>query len=689
MRSCQIKIILILITSLVFLFSTGIQAEEGMWTFDNPPFKQLKEKFNFEPTSDWLEHVRLSSCKVETGSGSFISSTGLILTNHHVVRNQIQKMSTPGNDYIKNGFYAKTLADEIKCPDMDIRVLVSIQNVTGRVQKAAEGLKEKEAVVARKKEIARIEKENAEKTGLLSNVVVLYYGGEYSLYTFKKFKDIRLVFVPELEAARFGGDHDNFTYPRHHLDFAIFRAYENDKPANLKHYFKVNPAGLKENELVFVVGHPGTTSRLLTSTQLMFLKSSYYPMNIEHLRRSMNLLIKYSTLGQEQKRRATSKILSWQNSLKRFEGEYSGLQIDRNIKSFRAKEMKLQEAVDKDPQLKKIAGDSWEKIISLVNKYDKRYKSFFYTSPDEQLIDSAKILVFIAKESQKPNEERLSAYYDSQIVKKKATLLSKAPIYKDMQEVLLVDHFKEALEKLGPDDIYVKTILDGKTPEQRAKELVRETKLDDPQFRASLLQGGEEAILKSDDPLIKLALKLEPIEREMLRWVELEYRGPLNAEHEKIAQARFKVYGKNVYPDATGTLRISYGKVKGYPYNGTIAPYKTTFYGMFDRYYSFEGKDNTWILPKRYIDNAGKMSLATPLNFVSTADIIGGNSGSPQINSKGEIIGLIFDGNWEAQPGRYVYDDTSQRSISVSLAAIVEVLDKLYGANRIVDEMMK
>jgi hypothetical protein len=665
-------------------FNQPVIAEEGMWTFDNLPLKDIKEKYNFEPSKDWIEHTRLAAVKFDRGSGSFISSTGLALTNHHVIRGHIQKISTPEKDYVKNGFYAKTLAEEIKCPDMELKILVNLENVTGKIEKAAQGLSEKEAILARNKEVAKIEKESKD-----GNIVVLYRGGEYWLYTYKVYKDVRLVFAPEDSVSLFGGRYDNFTYPRYDLDFAIVRAYENGKPAQIKHYFKTNPKGVKENELVFVVGHPGSTSRLQTYSQILLLKDCYYPNYLEYLKDAIATLENYASKGPEQKRQVIAEMHSKENYLKRAEGEYAGLRVQANMENFKQKENQLKQNVQKMPELKDRIGDPWGKIDKAVEDYKSRYKRYYWYTQDERLMEIGLKIVRMVNEVKKPDSERLGGYHDSQLSALKKNLLSPAPIYKEMEEAILAGYLEKIKEKIGENDPYVKTLLGGKTPQERAKELIAGTKLNDPNFRKTLIEKGEEAVLKSDDPIIKLALQLDPTRREIKKWSDLEYGGVLDAQHEKISNVRFKIYGKSVYPDATSTLRVSYGVIKGYPYNGTICPFKTTLFGMYDRYFSFGNKDGLWDLPKRYLDNMKNIDLSTTLDFVYTCDTIGGNSGSPVINKNAEIIGLNFDSNMEGLIGRYYYESTKKRSIAVSMSAIVEVLDNIYGAKELVKEILE
>jgi hypothetical protein len=688
MRTKIYRIFAVLI-ALILFSSNAVKSEEGMWTLDNLPLKNLKNKYKFVPTNEWLDHVRLSSVRFsDGGSGSFISPTGLVLTNHHVAEGQLQKMSSANKDYLKCGFQAKSLAEEVKCPDLELNVLVDMKNVTDIVQKASKGKNDKEIAVNTQKVIAKIEKENSEKTKLRCEVVNLYHGGEYWLYTYKKYRDVRMVFAPEKSVAYFGGDYDNFTYPRYDLDFTILRAYENDKPAQIKNYLKVNTNGIKNGELIFVSGNPGSTDRLITYAQFEFSRDFQYPFNINYFKHKIKVLDDYSKRGPEQKRRAGSVVFSLQNSMKAQMGEFEGLKNKNINREFKKRDMELKKSVLNNPTLKKEIGDPWTVIDNCLNDYKKNFKIVTYRVTEGRLPELAMAIVFYAIESKKPDGERLAAYHEAKIDALKYELFSPAPIYKDLDEVLLADHMKTALKELGPNDEYLKILLDGKTPEARAKELIQGTKLADVEYRKSLIKGGMEALKKSDDPLIKVALKLEPVRRKIKKWAEVDFFGVLNAASQKVAKARFKVYGKNTYPDATFTLRLSYGAVKGYPYNGTIAPYQTTFYGMFDRYYSFNKEKNEWMLPERFLEGKNKIEMTTPLNFVTTNDIIGGNSGSPLINRDGEIVGLAFDGNMESLPGNFMFDETANRCVALNLGAIVEVLKKMYNADGILNEII-
>ncbi len=682
--TCLLMIFLVSLCSSVLTLS-----DEGMWTFDNPPTKQLKEKYGFTPTQEWLDHVRLASVRfMDGGSGSFVSPNGLVLTNHHVAMGQLQKISTAETNYVATGFYAATPEEEIKCPDLEVNILFSVEDVTKEVMAALkEDMTDAETLKARDAVIAKIEKESLDKTGLRSNVVSLYRGGEYWLYRYKKYTDVRLVMAPERQAAFFGGDSDNFTYPRYDLDFAFFRVYENDKPVQSEHYLKWNAKGAGENELVFVSGNPGSTDRLYTYRRLEFQRDIFYPIVLKYIDRRLEMLAEYSARGEEQARRALGQIFGFQNGKKALSAEFDQL-MNENLMAKRKKdEEDFRKFVASKPEWQEKYGDAWDVIAETVEKNQDIFKKLFFQQlQGSRMAGYATNIVRYVVEVKKDDADRLPGYHDSELEELRFRLFSPAPIYKDFEEALLIGNFKLSMEELGADDEFITTVLKGRSPEEVMKELVSGTKLDDPEFRKSLIEGGEKAVKKSKDPMIVMAREVDPMMRELEKWTRDNVESVLTSASEKIAQARFAVYGKTTYPDATFTLRLSYGTVKGYPMNATMAPYKTTLYGLYDRSISFDMKGE-YALPQRFWDRQDKLDLSTPVNFVSTCDIIGGNSGSPVINKEAELVGLIFDGNIESLAGRFVFDDTTNRAVSVHSAYIIEAMRKLYDAGKLADEV--
>ncbi len=653
------------------------------------PLKQLKAQYNFTPTQAWLDHVRLSSVRLnDGGSGSFVSPHGLLLTNHHVARGQLQKNSTAGHDYIQTGFYASAPDQEMKSPDLEVNVLVSMENVTDRVQAAVKNVKGAEAEFsARKAAIAAIERESQEKTGLRSDVVTLYQGGEYWLYRYKKYTDVRLVFAPEQQIAFFGGDPDNFTYPRYDLDLALFRVYENGKPIDSKDYLKWNPKGAADNDLVFVSGNPGSTERLDTIAQLTQERDLVEPNTLKILKDRIRVLKEFSAKGPEQAREAASRVFSLENSRKAYEGRLQGLDDPAVFAKKQKEENEFKAKVMANSQWKSAYGNAWTEIEAAEKKAASRYKEQYYHGLDSSLASLATTIVEYVAEIKKPDGERLPGFHDSQLDSLKFQLASPAPTYNDMEIARMTGALSLDLAEAGPNDPFVKTVLNGQTPQQVATALVNGTKLGDPAERKKLIDGGESAVAASSDPMIVLARKLDPMRRELIKWNEQNVESVEQRAGEQLGKARFAAYGKTMYPDATFTLRLSYGQVKGYPMNGTEAPPKTTMFGLYDRAASFN-YDGPFDLPSRYKEGRGKLDLSTPMNFVTTNDIIGGNSGSPVINRNAEIVGLIFDGNIESLVGDFVYDIGKNRAVAVHTAAMTEALTKLYGAQKLVDELL-
>jgi len=660
-----------------------------MWTFDNPPVKQLREKYNFTPTQQWLDHLRLSCVRLnDGGSGSFVSPHGLLLTNHHVALGQLQKNSSAEHDYVRDGFYAATPDEEMKSPDLEVNVLVSTENVTDRVNAAVKtATKAEEEFARRKAVVADIERESTEKTGFRSDVVTLYAGGEYWLYRYKKYTDVRLVFAVEEQTAFFGGDPDNFTYPRYDLDMALFRVYENGKPIDSKDYLKWNPKGAGDGELVFVSGHPGGTERLGIYADLVSLRDDNLPFIIQNFKRRIAVLKEYAARGPEQSRQATTLIFGLENGRKVFEGRRDGLQ-DKNLMEKKRKEDEdFRAKVNANPEWKREYGGAWTMEEEAIQKARPRDKQLFFRTADSQLYAFATQIVTYVAEVKKPDGERLPGFHESQLESLKHRLFSPAPIYPELEIARMTSAIESAQKELGAGDSWVKGVLDGRTPKDAVSQLITGTKLTDAALRKSLVEGGQAAVDASTDPMIVMARRIDPVRREQIKWFEDNVQSVAQRAGELLGKARFAVYGKNTYPDATFTLRLSYGQVQGFPMNGTIAPYKTTFYGLYDRAASFDYKE-PFDLPKRYIDGKDKLDLSTPFNFVSTNDIIGGNSGSPVVNRNGDIVGLIFDGNIESLVGDFVYDSYQNRAVAVHTGGMTEALKKLYGAQELVDELL-
>jgi len=665
-----------------------VRADEGLWTFDNPPSKRLQERYGFTPSQEWLDHVRLSAVRLnDGGSGSFVSAHGLLLTNHHVARRQLQNNSSAAHDYLRDGFYAATPDQEMKSPDLEVNVLMSMENVTARVQEAMKGISDaQKQLAARKEVVARLERESTQATGLRSDVVTLYHGGEYWLYRYKKYTDVRLVFAPEQQIAFFGGDPDNFSFPRYDLDIALFRVYENGKPLETSHYLKWSAKGAAAGDLVFMAGHPGSTSRLDTVAQLLRRRDSTLPVQLAQLKQRIETIQRYSTRGPEQARQAGSRIFGLQNSAKVVQGEYAALLDARLIAKKQADEDAFRRQIAAKAEWQAEFGDAWDRIAVAESKAATVAKKQAFRTLDSQLGSIALGIALYVAEIKKPDGERLPGFHESQLESLRFRLTSPAPIYAEMEEAAMRASLAESVTQLGNDDEWVKTVLGGQTPSALATEVIRGTKLADAAVRKALLEGGSAAVESSTDPMIVLARKIDPLGRASFKWFEENVSSVEQAAGEKLGKAQFLVYGKSTYPDSTFTLRLSYGTVAGYPMNGTKAPYKTTFYGLYDRANSFDLAD-PFSLPSRYKDGRDKLDLATPLDFANTCDSIGGSSGSPVINKNAELVGINFDRNVEGIGRAYVYQEETGRAIAVHSAGIIEALRKIYGADKLADEL--
>ena len=688
MFSCKFRSALLLPAALLMAAAPVLRAEEGMWTFDNPPLKLLKAKYNFTPTQSWLDHLRLSSVRLnDGGSGSFVSPNGLLLTNHHVARGQLQKNSTAEHDYLANGFYATSPEQEMKSPDLEVNVLVGMQDVTARVQGAAKGIQDDAAALkARDAETAAIEKESKDKSGLRSDVVSFYQGGEYWLYTYKAYTDVRLVFAPEQQAAFYGGDPDNFTYPRYDLDMALFRVYENGKPLHTENFLKWSAKGARPGELIFISGHPGSTERDDTVSELLLQRDVIGPAVTEYLERRIAAAQAFAAQGPEQARMVGSTIFGLQNSLKVYIGRKDALADPVILAKKQAEEADFRARIAANPEWQKAYGDAWDTIAKVEEQVKPEIKGQLFRRTDSRLFGIALNIVQYVAEIKKPDGERLPQFHDAGLQSLQFQMRSPAPMEIPTEKLYMTTALKLGEEKLGKDDAYVQAVLQGGDVDQTVNSLIDGTKLGDVAFRKSLIDGGEAAVAASTDPMIVAARRVDPIVRETTCRMRDTFGSVLTKEGEKLGKARFLVYGKDAYPDATFTLRLSYGTVTGYPYNGTVAPPFTTFYGLYDRAASFSDKPPFNLTPKEE-SGQNKLDLATPLDFVSTGDIIGGNSGSPVVNRDGELVGLIFDGNIESLAGDFVYDGTKNRAVAVHSAGMIEGLRKLYSAGALADEL--
>ncbi len=673
-----------------------LHADEGMWLFNNPPKQRIKEKYGFELTDAWLDRVRLSSVRFNSGgSGSFVSPNGLVMTNHHVGADDLQKLSDEKNDYLKNGFHARTLAEEKPCKGLELNVLINIKDVTAEVNAVVKpDMKPEEASAARRKVIGEIEKAAAdEKNSIRADVVTLYAGGAYHLYTFKKYTDIRLVFAPEQQIAFFGGDPDNFEYPRFDLDVCFFRVYENGKPVDTsKTYLPWSPNGAMDGELTFVSGHPGRTNRQNTIAELEYLRDYQYPYLLSRLNRLEVLYSAWGERTEENRRRIKDDLFGVQNSRKARTGGLAGL-LDPVLFGRKMEEEKrlieFCKKNEKDPDCKAAlealetiakAEKIRREIAQNVNFYENAIGFSCAT------FGIAKTLLRAGDELPKPSGERLREFGDARLPSLKFQLFSDEEIYEDVEILKLTDSLTFLCSTFGANHEFTKKVLAGKSPRARAYELITGSKLRDPKVRKELFEGGKEAIAKANDPLIELARMVDADARKYRKQFENEVEEPKRQAAAAIAKVRFKIDGTNTYPDATFTLRLSYGPIKGYKENGKDVPPFTTFEGLYARNKEHNDKP-PFDLPQLWKDKKAQLNLKTPFNFVSTADIIGGNSGSPVINTKGEVVGLIFDGNIQSLVLDFIYDDTESRAVSVDSRGIIEALDKVYNAKELVSEL--
>ena len=680
----------LLIFGLMLALATSLAlADEGTWLYNNFPKERVEKQYRFLPTQEWLDHPRLSSVRFNNGgSGSFVSADGLAFTNHHVGADCIEKLGTSGADYMKTSFYARTQADEAKCPDLELNVLVGIEDVTAKMKAAAPATMSAAAAGhGQRSAMSAIEKDCAISTGLRCDVVMLYSGEVYDLYKYKKYTDVRLVFAPEYDAAFFGGDPDNFTYPRYDLDITFFRVYENDKPVHLDNYLQWSKVGVKDGDLIFVSGHPGHTDRLDTVAQLQFLKSVDYPSRLASYKRRIDMLQKFSAESAENTRIAQEDIFGLQNSQKAINGEYEGLQDMAVLAQMNTAEREREKAY-----MDKHAGEPnpWEEISNAMKVNREIYDPLTYIERmrgfSSHLTVYARTLVRLAEEKSKPNGDRLREYRDSALPSVEQQLFSTAPIYKNLETATLALALTQMREALGPEDAAVKASLGGKSPEEAAKAVIAGTKLEDVALRKQLYQGGRAAVDASTDPLILLMRKVDPEARAVRKRFDDEVDSVVRRDGASIARARFAQTGFTQPPDATFTLRLSYGTVKAYEENGKKISYFTTFGGAF-QHAEEHGNKPPFNLAPSWPKTKAKLNLQTPLNYVSTADIIGGNSGSPTVNKAGEVVGIIFDGNIQSLVLDFYYDDRQARALHVDSRGIIEALRKIYGAEALANEL--
>ncbi len=658
-----------------------------MWTFDAPPIDYWRRTYGFAPDQRWLDKVRLASVRLPNCSASFVSSRGLVMTNHHCARACIESTSPSDSNYMETGFAAKSIAEEKKCAGLYVDQLQSIENVTSRVRTALTASTPAEQAAQRTAVIDQIQSQCNQQTQLTCQVVTLYHGGIYSLYRYRRFNDIRLVMAPEGEIAFFGGDPDNFTYPRYDLDVTLLRVYQNDRPFNPPDYLRWSRNGAVENELIFIVGNPGSTGRLSTLAQMEFLRDVGYPADLAAYQRSLDVYAELAKRDTSAARRYQNQVFGNANSLKAVTGYRTGLLDSLQMARKIAFEREFRARIAADPRLQAEYGGAWDAIAAAQRELatfnpQLRFQGF---GGGSRLLTLASQIVRLVSETAKLDAERLTGYRGAALNTVRAAVTRNVAIDTAFERLALAAQLRAAQSALPSDDPFLRAVLAGRTPEAVAASVVRGTRIGDSTFRVSLLNGGPTAVAASTDPMVVLARNIDPINRSVTaRAAALNAIIAANAE--KIGQAIFAAYGTALPPDATFTLRISDGIVKGFPMNGTIAPYKTTFYGLYERSASF---DNTFPfrIPSRWAERKNRLDLATPFNFVSTNDLIGGNSGSPLINKNAEIVGLAFDSNIEGVANRFVFTTEVARAVSVHSRGITEALRKVYDATRVADEL--
>lgn len=665
--------------------------DEGMWLLNAFPTAQVSKKYGFRASPQWLDHVRLSSARLAGGcSASFVSPHGLVMTNHHCAHSCIEQLSEKGQDYVTTGFYAKTEADEVRCPEIEVNRLLEIKDVSTGIQSATRGKEGQAFNDAQKAAMAKLEKDcSGDSEGVRCEVVTLYHGGKYHLYKYRRFQDVRLVFAPEFAIAFFGGDPDNFMFPRYDLDLSFLRVYSEGKPLVNDEFFKWSQRHASEGELTFVTGHPGKTSRLLTVAELEFIRDVQQTQTLLFLSELRGTLTEFQNRGPEQKRVSGPKLFGVENTLKAYKGRHAALLNPDFFAKKRAAESRLRKKITSNPKFKATYGSAWDEIERAQKTYREIYTPYIHLEKNRDLFSKlfgiAKVLVRATEELPKPNSERLREFTDAKLPELKQELFSTAPIYPEFEIAMLTFSLTKMREALTVDHPAIKNIFGKRSPNEIAQSIVKGTTLNSVAIRKALFEGGAQAVLASQDPLIQFAVLMDKNARAIRKIYENQVESTLKKNGELIAKAQFAVYGTDTYPDATFTLRASYGKIAGYTENGhTVSPI-TTIQGAFERH---TGRD-PFALPESWIKAQSYLNPTTPMNFCSTHDIIGGNSGSPVINRDAEIVGLIFDGNIQSLGGDFGFDEKVNRAVAVHSAVILEALDKVYGANRITNELTR
>ena len=663
-----------------------------MWTFDVPPLEYWAQRYNFRPSQAWLDHARLSTARIPGCTASFVSSDGLIMSNHHCARGCAEAVTRQGEDLLTNGFFAATRAEERACPNFVVDQLVEISDVTAQVSAAVPAGATADRAAALRSETVRAIQERCDASAPKTHceVITMYRGGQYKLYRFHRWTEARLVFVPETQAASFGGDPDNFTYPRHDLDMSFLRVYENGQPAHMEHFYRWSANGSREGDLVFVVGNPGNTSRLETIAELEYQRDVAFPSALLSLNSQVAVYQDLAQLGPERATAARNTLFYLQNSQKAVTGYQSGLLDSRLLDRKRAWERDFRARVNANPELRRQYAAAWDNLQRITTEQrtlDVRRRYYAFGAFGSRLLNYAGGLVRLPVETAKPDSARLPQYRDANRPNIERMLGSPAPV-DTAQEIRLLSSWLTAMaSELPATDPVRRQALGDRAPLDAARAMVQASQMGNADQRRALLQGGAAAVAASTDPFIQLARVIDPLSRPIIaRWTALQNEQSQNDE--LVARALLAVFGNRVAPDATFSLRISDGEVRRYPYNGTYAPAYTTFYGVYDRSIGFGG-ESPWDLTPKWQAAREHVNLATPFNAVSTNDITGGNSGSPVINRDGEIVGLIHDGNIEQLPLDFIFFETYGRSVWVDSRGIVEALRHVYDAGTLADELTR
>ena len=684
---------LVPIAALAALAALPAAADEGMWTFDNPPRDAIRQQYGVTLDSAWLDRVRLATVRLDSGcTGSFISGEGLVLTNHHCAEDCIAQNSSEGNDLNANGFHAASREKELRCEEDSISVLVGTEDVTAKVTAALAGVAPEGVVEARRAALTKLEQACEEEStkskggALKCERVSLYQGGQHWIYKYRRYEDVRLVFAPERDIAAFGGDPDNFQFPRWSLDFSMMRVWEGDKPAKTPNHLRFAWAGAQPGDPVFVSGHPGNTDRLLTAAQLEVQRDTFMPFWLMRFSELRGRMIQYSKTSDEARRTVEAYLNSVENSIKVRRKQFDALLDDALIENAKAKETALREAVAAKPGLGDAAG-AWEQIAAAQAAWSDILVPYTFLEGgagfNSELFNHARTLVRAAAEREKPNEARLPGFTDARLPAIVQTLKADSPIYPEFEILRLSFSLERMREWLGPDDPVVRQVFGKDSPDALAERLVRQSSLGNAAARTALYDGGQASIAASEDPMIRLAAAVDPASRALRKTFETEVEGPVARGQEAIARARFAAYGTSIYPDATFTLRLSYGAMKGWTEKGEEVRPWTELSRAFER----ATGEPPFRIPDRWMAVKDRLDMSTRANFTTNNDIVGGNSGSPMLNAAGEIVGLAFDGNIHSISGSYWFDERINRTIGVHPGFIRAALEKVYDANALLEEI--